>query len=57
MSKEIDKVELIQEIEKRINSLNLEIREAKENNNKDLVDGNIYARSELRSLLSWINNK
>lgn len=55
MCKEINKIELIKEIEKRINNLNMEIKEAKESNNKDLVDGNIYARSELRSLLDWIN--
>ena len=55
MDKEISTTELIKEIEKRINSLNVEIKEAKESGNKDLIDGNIYARSELRSLLDWIN--
>ena len=53
----MNKLELITEIEERINSLNMEIQEAKKNDNKDLIDGNIYARAELRSLLNWIENK
>lgn len=53
----MEKLELIKEIEKRIHSLNIEIKEAQKSNDKGLVDGNIYARSELRSLMNWIENK